>query len=409
MNPVKKAVWLFSAISIYKGMLNRSVVSAFVRLLKKNEAPPQEFLSAWAQFFHVLSEKGHTESFSQSFIEAALFDENCFSTAMAKNEAVPAAVENAVVKEMQTILSLSKITPETVLECYKEKDAIAEVSAVLPRWRLGAVTGLLEQRTDVIENLAGFYQKNGCGIYARYRAFLWRNGTIEPVLNPDQISLSQLKEYEYPRGLVVENTLAFIKGKSSNNCLLYGDKGTGKSSTVKAVLNAYADKKLRIIEMPKEQLKDFPLLVDKIATVPMKFIIFIDDLSFLQQDDSYTALKAVLEGGIAAKPENTLIYATSNRRHLVRESFAERSGDDVHRNDTMQESLSLADRFGLTVNFLVPSKDSYLEIVKAIAHRNKININDDELFVRAEQWALERGGRSPRRARQFIDSLASKE
>src|SRR5699024_437784 len=145
-------------------------------------------------------------------------------------------------------------------------------------------------------------------------------------------------------------------GLPANNCLLYGDRGTGKSSTVKALLNEYYTQGLRVIEMPKEYLMDFPYLVDQIASIPMKFIIFIDDLSFSQQDGTYAALKSVLQGGLAAKPANSLIYATSNRRHLLRENFADRNGDDLHRNDTIQESLSLADRFGLTINFMLPDK-----------------------------------------------------
>ena len=165
------------------------------------------------------------------------------------------------------------------------------------------------------------------------------------------------------RGLVLDNTLAFLNGLSANNCLLYGDKGTGKSSTVKAIVNRYCTQGLRIVEIPKEALHDFPLLVDRIACVPMKFIIYIDDLSFQKQDDRYASLKAVLEGGLAARPKNALIYATSNRRHLIKESFSDRDGDDMHRNDSIQESLSLSDRFGLSVNFSVPDKQRYLDIV----------------------------------------------
>ena len=220
--------------------------------------------------------------------------------------------------------------------------------------------------------------------------------------------MSDLKGYEEPRQLVIDNTESFLNGLPANNCLLYGDRGTGKSSTIKAILNQYYTQGLRVIEMPKEFLMDFPDLVAQIAYLPMKFIIFIDDLSFSHQDDTYASLKAVLEGGVAARPENTLIYATSNRRHLVRETFSDRAGDEIHHGDTIQESLSLADRFGLSVNFSLPSKEKYLSIVEELAKQRGLEEYIDQLKLGAEQWAIARGGRSPRCARQFMNSAEAK-
>ena len=182
--------------------------------------------------------------------------------------------------------------------------------------------------------------------------------------------------------------------------------GTGKSSTVKAIANWFRKDGLRIVEIPKERLIDFPLLVDKIAALPMKFIIFIDDLSFQKQDQSYTTLKAVLEGGLAARPKNALIYATSNRRHLVKESLADRSwDDDVNTRDNMQESLSLSDRFGLKVCYSAPSKKEFVEIACKLAKDRGIDMSDEELALGAERFALIKGGRSPRCAKQYVESL----
>jgi predicted AAA+ superfamily ATPase len=183
--------------------------------------------------------------------------------------------------------------------------------------------------------------------------------------------------------------------------------GTGKSSTVKAVANAFRADGLRIVEIPKERLTDFPLLADKLSLLPMKFIIFIDDLSFQHQDRSYTTLKAVLEGGLAARPRNALIYATSNRRHIVKEKLSDRAFeiDDVNTRDNMQETLSLSDRFGLTVCYTVPKKSEFLEIVAAMAKEKGINISEAELFAGAERFALVKGGRSPRCAKQYVESL----
>ena len=183
--------------------------------------------------------------------------------------------------------------------------------------------------------------------------------------------------------------------------------GTGKSSTVKAMANEFRPQGLRIVEMPKEQLFDFPLLADKIAHLPLKFIIFIDDLSFQHQDQSYTALKAVLEGGLAARPSNALIYATSNRRHLVKERLSDRAMeiDDIHTRDNMQETLSLSDRFGLSVCYTAPTKKEFLEIVAAMAAQKGVKMTEEMLFAGAERFALQRGGRSPRCAKQYIESL----
>ena len=339
--------------------------------------------------------------------EAALFDENCFTRAAAagKYDTLPDNVLKAVKRDCEAILAASSLTSEELLKAYKHYGEIWEIADSLPRWETGDCAPSFKMFDGSLKNVAQYYKENGCGIFARYKAFIWRDGSIHPVLHPDSVTLEDLKGYSYSRNLVINNTRAFLNGQSANNCLLYGDKGTGKSSTVKAILNEYCTQGLRIVEMPKERLCDFPLLIDKIAMVPMKFILYIDDLSFQTQDDNYASLKAVLEGGLAARPENTLIYATSNRRHIVRETFSDREGSELHRNDQMQESLSLADRFGLSVNFSAPSKQDYLDIVAAIAAQRGVDMEQDELFRKAESWALDRGGRSARCARQFIDSL----
>ena len=190
--------------------------------------------------------------------------------------------------------------------------------------------------------------------------------------------------------------------------LLYGDRGTGKSSTVKALLNEYAPKGLRMIEMPKEFLHQLPDLTGYLAGIPMKFIVFIDDLSFSDNDDNFAALKAVLEGGLASRPENVLIYATSNRRHLLRETFSGREGDEVHRGDTVQEAVSLSDRFGISLTFLMPDKQRFLDIVEQMAADHGLTVERQELLSAAERWVLERGARSPRYARQFIADAQAK-
>ena len=216
-------------------------------------------------------------------------------------------------------------------------------------------------------------------------------------------------DYEQERKVIVDNTKALLCGKPAANILLTGDAGTGKSSTVKAVGNALFGDGLRIIEVRKDQLRAIPKILDELSSNPLKFVLFIDDLSFLKDDDNFNALKAVLEGSVTAKSKNVVIYATSNRRHIIKEKFSDREGDDVHRNDTMQELVSLSERFGIHVTFSKPSKNTFLHIVRSLAEKNGIDLPSDELELRAERFALERGGRSARLARQFIDGLLSNE
>ena len=208
--------------------------------------------------------------------------------------------------------------------------------------------------------------------------------------------------------MIIENTLALLEGKPAANILLTGDAGTGKSSTIKAVANELYGKGLRILEVRKEQLYALPEILDQLSENPLKFIIFVDDLSFREDDDNFGALKAILEGSVSARSGNVVIYATSNRRHLVKETFSGREGDDVHRNDTMQEILSLSARFGIHLSFYKPNKETYLHIVTHLAEENGIVMPKDEMYVLAERFALEKGGRSARAAKQFVDSLITK-
>ena len=208
--------------------------------------------------------------------------------------------------------------------------------------------------------------------------------------------------------MILENTKALLKNKPAANILLTGDAGTGKSSTVKAVANALWSEGLRIVEVRKDQLRAIPKILDELSGNPLKFVLFIDDLSFLKDDDNFNALKAVLEGSVTAKSTNVVIYATSNRRHLIKESFSDREGDEVHRNDTMQEFVSLSERFGIHVSFSKPDKKTFLHIVHHLAKESGLDMKKEELELLAERFALERGGRSARLARQFIDGLLSK-
>ncbi len=262
------------------------------------------------------------------------------------------------------------------------------------------------------QELAQYHHANGSGPMARYYAFQWERhgnrGLLRGVSNPDPVTLADLVGYQAEREQVITNTMHLLHGYQANNILLYGDRGTGKSSTVKAVAKELAPLGLRLIEVPKHHLRDFPFLVRILRHRPQKFILFVDDLSFDEGETDYKHLKALLEGGLEARPANVVIYATSNRRHLIKEDFADRQGmDEVRRGDTLQEKLSLSDRFGITVIFPAPDQEGYLKIVEGILSARGLSIPPAELRQRALQWSLWHNGRSGRTARQFVDHLTA--
>lgn len=404
MLQIQEAVYKIASLSIYRGVLEQGVPKAFIKLLRTalNENP-EPFLVAWGELFSTLSAKNAETKFSWAFTEPVLYDENAFSLAHAGGGEPSSLIQSAAMRDLKILKELSAITAQDIFAA-----STLSNNFNLPFWENGQAIEPLkqEQPEEWAVHLKEFYKKNGCGYFARNRAFIWRNGILSPVLHPDPTLLKDLKGYELQRGMVLENTSAFVKGLPANNCLLYGDRGTGKSSTVKALLHEFPT--LRLIEMPKADIPQFPQLVELLAGLPMRFIVFIDDLSFSKQDDTYASLKAVLEGGLASRPENTLIYATSNRRHLLRETFSDREGDEIHRGDTIQESLSLADRFGLSVRFMLPDKAQYLDIIEKLAHQHGITEHLPELFIGAERFALERAGRSPRCAQQYIRLVESR-
>ena len=243
----------------------------------------------------------------------------------------------------------------------------------------------------------------GYGVFARYHMFTVENGALVPVKHPDPQQLEELPGYEQERQKVIANTQALLDGKPANNVLLYGDAGTGKSSAIKAIANAFAGEGLRLVEVKKNQLYQIPDLMDTLAANPLKFILFIDDLSFTANDDNFAALKAILEGSVGGRAQNIAVYATSNRRHLIKETLTDRTGDDIHESDTRQELMSLSARFGLTITFMSPDRDRYLHIVSQLARQYGLDTDQRELAIRSEAFAIRTGGRSARVAKQFIE------
>jgi len=269
-----------------------------------------------------------------------------------------------------------------------------------PDWTWGQVQLTLEY-----ERFLKLLPTQGYGIWANHYAFYLQGGTPVPVVHPDALAMSHFFGYERERRLIQQNVEAFLTGKAWQNMLLYGDAGTGKSSTIKSFAREYANRGLRIIEVSKFQLGQLPQIIESLADNPLKFILFIDDLTFSRVDDDFTALKSTLEGGLLSQGTNVAIFATTNRRHLVKESFAERLGDQLNVNDGLQETMGLAGRFGLTIIFERPQPPEYLHIVESIAKEKGIKMPLEELKQLAEAYAIRQSGRSPRVAKQFIDSI----
>ena len=280
---------------------------------------------------------------------------------------------------------------------------------------LSAKIDKAKDENEIFEHVTNFYRDYGVGVFGLNKAFRIKkeNGRLDifPITNTQDILLSDLVGYEIQKKKLVDNTKAFVEGKKANNVLLFGDSGTGKSTSVKAILNEYYKEGLRMIEIYKHQFEDLSAVIARIKNRNYKFIIYMDDLSFEEFEIEYKYLKAVIEGGLETKPDNVLIYATSNRRHLIRETWNDRSDmentEEMHRSDTMQEKLSLVARFGVTINFSAPARDEFMEIVKTLAKRQgNISLTDRELFAEANKWELSHGGLSGRTAQQFVNYLS---
>ena len=379
-----------NTLCIFRSLLQDSVITALDLHLKHPTATTYaEFVSSL-----YLANGGNLGEYVK---EICFNRENIYVKTVGSGKSVPSYLREALEAELDVLEEITELDKEEL--CFGIK-----YTGFLPNF-----TTTKLRLKDIYLHRCENIGKYGYGIYAKNRMFLVDdNGCILPVRNPDKTELSSLVDYERERKIVIDNTKALLDGKPAANILLTGDAGTGKSSTVKAVVNALWEEGLRVIEIRKDQLKLIPKVLDELSENPLKFVLFIDDLSFLKDDDNFNALKAVLEGTVASKSSNVVIYATSNRRHIIKEKFSDRDGDDVHRNDTMQELISLSERFGIHITFSKPNKETFLNIVHHLAKENDVTMDVDEMDLLAERFALERGGRSARLAKQFIDGLLSK-
>jgi hypothetical protein len=370
-------------------------------------------LRTYADWFQTLAL--NNETWGNYLLRQLAYAQNAFTTQAQTHPLgdLPEPLVQAARQDLQQLQRVCNIAPTQIAGWVQ---AVAQLPNPPIAWTIAAKNPAPfqfkgEDWVEELPYLATHYRQNGIGLFAQYRAFTWQNGRLEGIANPDPIRLDQLTAYDYPRQQLLQNTLALLNGYPALNVLLYGSRGAGKSSLVKALLTEFHPKGLRLVEVAKSKLQDLPQIVDILRDTPQKFVIFVDDLSFEEDDDAFKALKVVLEGSVTARPSNVVVYATSNRRHLVREFFSERprprDQDEVQAWDTLQEKLSFSDRFGLTLTFEPADQPTYLAIVKHLAHQAKIPLGEEELVPRALQWATRHNGRSGRSARQFIDYLTA--
>ena len=387
---------------VFRSLLDDPVVAKLLDLTDRMEAGAPGYgpvCDAVAQFEAALFE--HTTNWG-SYLSAAVLEAETVCVRQAASGTLAPALQTALDSELAFLQALCGLTLDELLTAAGSATGQAQELAFLPRWETSSIDlpAAYAQRMSEVG-------KKGYGMFAKHHVFTVENGQLVPVKYPDPQRLSELPGYEKEREKVIANTKALLAGMPANNVLLYGDAGTGKSSAVKAIANEFAPEGLRLVEVKKNQLYQIPDLMDKLAANPLKFILFIDDLSFTANDDNFAALKAILEGSVGGRAKNIAVYATSNRRHLIKETLTDRTGDDIHEADTRQELMSLSARFGLTVTFQRPEKARFEAILTELAKQHHIEMPHDQLLVKAEAFAIRAGGRSPRVAKQFIEQCES--
>ena len=422
---------------LYKNFENGRLFYNMTWLMEnyKNEYDNKEDLAAlFYECFNQLSELAVSHGFRgnlwHNFLAFILVNnENAYSKACEIRGAVEGSINQLALHDLRIIKELFDFDFEAFAAAYEVDciDAILHYESMEQSGRLFnkrisericELTEKLEQSKDAeqfLYEVTEFYREFGVGKFGLHKAFRIQHredcAEIIPITNIAHVKLDDLVGYEIAKQKLIDNTEAFVNGREANNCLLFGDAGTGKSTSIKAIANQYYEKGLRLIEVYKHQFCDLNDVIAQIKNRNYKFIIYMDDLSFEEFEVEYKYLKAVIEGGLEKKPDNVLIYATSNRRHLIRETFSDKEEirEDMHTSDTVQEKLSLYARFGVTIYFGAPNKKEFEQIVAALAKKNEINMTKEELFAEANKWELSHGGLSGRTAQQFINYLLGRQ
>lgn len=430
-----------SKLILYGNMSNDSILiklgDIFRRFDEKTADKPaliQDIYTQVKRILEVATDYGFDKNLWHNYLAFLLItNENPFSLTCEKVGANHGSVNQFAENDFYVFRNLfhydfSEIEKELGINCFSilsEYKAIGKSEFMYNKnvsEKVQALSEKLEQtKTDAefFDAVTSFYRDYGVGMFGLNKAFRLEDHRLDgkvvfrPINNMDHVMLDDLIGYEIQKKKLMDNTEAFVSGKKANNVLLFGDSGTGKSTSIKAIVNEYYDRGLRMIEIYKHQFKDLSSVIAQIKNRNYKFIIYMDDLSFEEFEIEYKFLKAVIEGGVETKPDNILIYATSNRRHLIKENWSDRNdmehSNGMHRSDTMEEKLSLVHRFGVTINYSKPSQKEYFGIVNELAKRNGIDMDEKELNLKANAWELQHGGISGRTAQQFINYLAGQD
>ena len=420
--PVQTLLHQAASLLVYQAALSNPPGQALLTLLqairhaeRNTTAENTECLRAYGDWFSALA---HCKQSWQDHLLTQLLNANNPFTQQAQRSTLsdlPPALVAAAQHDLQVLQQLYACSSQHLSQLVKVSAHLATTPVVWSYAEAAHLDGLRSTLhttpnwSDALEPLAAHYRQHGIGLFAQYKALQWQVGELIGIASPDRVQVTDLVGYDAQKEALLKNTMFLLKGYPALHVLLYGSRGSGKSSLVKGLLHRYGEDGLRLIEVAKAALTDLPAIVERLRDLPQKFIIFVDDLSFEEDDDAYKALKVVLEGNVTARSQNVVVYATSNRRHLIREFFGDRprpsDGDEVHAWDTVQEKLSFSDRFGLTLTFEPADQKTYLQIIHHLAKQADIQLDSETLEYQALQWATRHNGRSGRSARQFIDFL----
>ncbi|MBD5450668.1 MAG: ATP-binding protein [Lachnospiraceae bacterium] len=415
---------------VYKELKDGKILSDMVWLMDRYRSGDNKIRPMFYDCMHGLLEMAAMHGFSGNLWHCYLTnllvnDENSYSVACEIRGEVEGSINQLALHDIAIFKELFDYDFTEMMDVLKvpefgtiiDYQGTAQGSKVYSTKIRDRISRLAEQfaasdsAPEMKAVLTQFYREYGVGKFGLHKAFRVvhtdSGARIEPIRNISHVQLDDLIGYEIPKKKLTDNTNAFVAGRKANNCLLFGDAGTGKSTSIKAIANEYYDRGLRIIEIYRHQFQDLNDVIAQVKNRNYKFIIYMDDLSFEEFETEYKYLKAVIEGGLEKKPNNVLIYATSNRRHLIRENYEDKEGrrEDMHASDTVQEKLSLVYRFGVTIFFCGPDKKQFHEIVKGLAVRYGITMEEQQLLAEADKWELSHGGLSGRTAQQFIDYL----
>ncbi|MGN0144797.1 MAG: ATP-binding protein [Clostridium sp.] len=428
LEKTKKGSMMIDSLCIYTNLKEDDVLKRFSSLLEYINGEKVELgkaINLYNDFMFELLNKSNGSSLKKYIIDKIFLDNNSFTKMIDTNDFSNEFVINQVKYELKALEFICNITSKDLKEIiiYKTKaiDFEEEIVKNLIDYEIDTNKEYSNYKAidklklsilncdgwgESLNNIIEFYKQYGTGIFGEYRAFVWENEDgrcyLRGVESPDPIRLENLVGYEDQKKKIIENTKQFLKGYKANNILLYGQRGTGKSSTVKAIINEFYKEGLRLIEVDKDKLVDFTKIIRILRNKNLKFIVFVDDLVFEEGEASYSALKTILEGGVESSSNNIIIYATTNRKHLIKETFSDRD-NEIHAMDSVEEKLSLSDRFGITVSFYSPDQKEYLAIIDGLAKERNIDVDKEYLHAESLKWSRFQNARSPRTAKQFMN------